>query len=370
MHERTPSIRLWFGVMVFSLVLLWGLLGRDKIGNDTETSASVSAPSARDTQSQSQAAPPTEIIRAKMHCQDLFHTACQRRGITSDPSGEVQPNIRGEIEALRLYEEIIHLHPDWTSDEVDEELVKNIYTDKRRRKLLDTFQWVVQEIKRIIEQQPVTIFSADLKKKLKARIDSTFLELPPPASLYSSEPDLFTKNEMYFESLQNGRRVIRVGGAYLLTVKSWFNRVFTLSHELAHSIDPCELRASHIEPAAYRRLARCFHQKKIVQGDSDRVLCSTKNQLGEAFADWVATEVTAHAMERYREKFKNHEDQVHAAINAVRDLCDQEFWVTEADREIYPDPAIRIGKIFAENPKIKSFLNCEEVPNESPYCAF
>lgn len=363
MHP-SPSLRLWFGGMVLAFVVLWSFFNPKKDQGG--------APSANRVPQAPQAAqlPPTAEIKKTIKCRDLFQVACLRRGITSDPSGDVQPNVRGEIEALRLYEQIIHEHPDWTSDQVDEKLVTNIYTERRRRKMLNTFQWVSTEMKRFIDNQADTVLSPAAKAKLKERIDSTSLELPPPASLYEAEPDLFTKNEMYFESLESGRRVIRVGGAYLLTVKSWFNRVFTLAHELSHAIDPCELKAAKIEPAVYRRLARCFYQNKIISKDPERLRCEQKNQLGEAFADWIATEVTAAAMEKYKQKLKSSDDNLHAAINSIRDLCDQEAWVTESDSELYPEPGIRIGKIFAENPKIKSILKCEASPDERPYCTF
>lgn len=366
MHP-SPSLRLWFGVMVLSFVVLWSFLTPKRTG---EFSSQV-APSADPVpQAIKLPAAPAPDAKPRLKCLDLFQSACLRRGITSDPSGDVQPNVRGEIEALRLYEEIIHEHPDWTSDQVDEKLVNLIYTERRRLKMLDTFAWVKVEMKRVIDSQDEAILATTLKKKLKQRIDSTILELPPPASLYEAEPDLFTKNEIYFETSSGGRRIIRVGGAYLLTVKSWFNRVFTLSHELSHAIDPCELKAAKIEPAAYRRLARCFWQSKVISKDPERLRCENKNQLGEAFADWMATQVTALAMDKYREKLKTPEDRLHAAINSIRDLCDQETWIGESDNEVYPEPAIRIGRIFASHPRIRNSIQCEVTPDERPYCTF
>ncbi len=367
MHGR-PQLRLWFGVLVLSLVVLWSLLATKPRGE--LPSGIVSAGGGTPTAAPRTPSAEAPSAKSKMKCADLFQLACLRRGVTVDPSGAVQPNVRGELEALRLYETIIHDNPEWTSEQVDEELVKKIYTERRRTIMLETFRWVAREMKRVIDHKPDNVLTRAVKKKLKQRIDTTYLELPPPASIYASEPDLFTKNEMYFESLENNRRVIRVGGAYLLTAKSWFNRVFTLSHELAHAIDPCELRADKIDPAAYRRLARCFYQQKIILKDPEQHRCGTKNQLGEAFADWMAAEITATAMEHYKERLKTHDDIVHSAINAVRDLCDQESWVAEGDTDLYPDPAVRIAKIFAHNPKIQKFLQCEVDTNEMPYCSF
>src|SRR4051794_6481392 len=55
-------------------------------------------------------------------CQNVYRAVCQKRGETHDPTGVVRPDADGEIKALRTYEEIIHQHPDWSSEQVDEEL--------------------------------------------------------------------------------------------------------------------------------------------------------------------------------------------------------------------------------------------------------
>src|SRR5687768_2237610 len=74
---------------------------------------------------------------ARFSCRNFYHLICGRRRPAADPTGIVQADVRGEVEALRLYEKILHENPTWTSDQVDEELVKAIYTDRRRRKLID-----------------------------------------------------------------------------------------------------------------------------------------------------------------------------------------------------------------------------------------
>lgn len=312
------------------------------------------------------AAPPRE----GPNCRDLYALACGRRDVTADPSGVVQPNVKGEIEALRLYEEIIHQNPGWTSDQVDQALVEKIYTERRRKRLLETFAWVMGRMKNLVERQPTSVFTPLVKKQIKERLENTVLELPPPASLYASEPDLFTKNEVYYETLEGGRRVIRVGGAYLLTAKSWFNRVFTFSHELAHAIDPCELQSAKIAVPAYRRLAGCFYKQGITRISAEALNCGQKNRIGEAFADWIAAEITADALQTFEPKFKTPEDRVHSAMNAVRDLCNQESWIVESESESYPEPHIRIGIIFGRHPRILQTLGCAPPPDAPPYCAF
>lgn len=303
-------------------------------------------------------------------CEHFFQLVCARRDVTADPTGNVSPNVRGEVEALRDYEKIIHEHPGWTSDQVDDELVKEIYTDRRRKHLQETFDWVLVMEKEFIDRQPPTVFTPAVKAKLKERLSATKLELPPPAALYETEPDLFTKNEIYYETLGDGRRVIRVGGAYILTAKSWFNRVFTFAHELAHAIDPCELESIPLELPAYHRLAACFSKHGIVHKSMEPVKCGEKNRLGESFADWIAAEITSEALVQRTAKFKNFGETLNSAINSVRDLCNQESWLDESESELYPEPHIRIGVLFAKNPRIAHLLGCAIPEGKDSYCTF
>ncbi|MCX6104160.1 MAG: hypothetical protein NT000_13010, partial [Proteobacteria bacterium] len=59
---------------------------------------------------------------ASLLCEHFYQTACAPKEVIHDPTGSVQPDIKGEVEALRLYETILHEHPDWSNDQIDEEL--------------------------------------------------------------------------------------------------------------------------------------------------------------------------------------------------------------------------------------------------------
>ena len=83
-----------------------------------------------------------------------------------NPTGVVVPDVAGEVEALRLYEETIHKHPGWTSDQVDDELVRVIYTEKRRKRLIEVYQWVTKALERFIDRQPAHVFSNRQKNQL------------------------------------------------------------------------------------------------------------------------------------------------------------------------------------------------------------
>jgi hypothetical protein len=300
-------------------------------------------------------------------CTDIYQVVCQKKGVTHDPTGFVRPDIEGEREAIQIYRQIIHENPDWSSEQVDEELANRIFEPKRRSRIESAFKWVRQTLKAIIDRQPLTVFSISEKRIIKNRIKHTQLQLPIPASLYSDEPDLLKKNEVYYERLAGGNIRLRVGGAYVLIARSWFNLIFTLAHELAHAIDPCELQsAGHVTPAAYQRLSRCFIQTGLISEKSFSD-CRKSDRLSETFADWIASQVSLEALKIFSTEF--HPTQVISAVrNSVRDLCEQEEEGDDLDTEIHPPPKMRINQIFG--PAIGSFLGCPTTQTLPQYCTF
>jgi hypothetical protein len=298
----------------------------------------------------------------------MFRSVCQRKGESRDPTGIVHSDAEGELQALRAYEDIIHRHRDWSSDQVDDELVQTIFTPKRRARIESTYAWVEKSIEAFINRQPDTVFSAAEKKILKQRVRSTTLQLPPPASVYADEPDLLTKNDVFYERAANGGMRMRVGGAYLLSAKSWFNVVFTLAHEFGHSIDPCELKVAKVAIPAYHQLASCFLKQGVIAARPNRRECGENDQLSETFADWIAVQVVSEALAHYATEFHDPISLTNAAANSVRDLCELEEG--EFETLLHPSPETRIERIFGRNPAIRHTLGCEDVVSDTPYCDF
>ena len=301
-------------------------------------------------------------------CQNIYTMVCHKAGETFDPSGYVQPDINGEKQATQMYQKIIHQHRDWTAEEVDEEIGRQIFTPRRRGRIEAAFYWVRHGILRFIDLQPNEYFNVLEKQQIKSRVLKTELQVPPPASVYADEPDLLTGNEAYYERMENGQTRLRVGGAYLLIAKSWFNLIFTFAHELAHSIDPCEIKADQLKFAAYDRLSACFLRRGLIAQPKDRKECGANDQLSETFADWVAVQVTAEALTLFATEF--HGTQVtHAARNSVRDLCEQDADRNQIVYKFHPPPKERIELIFGHNPAIRELLDCH-TPAEPAYCTF
>lgn len=308
-------------------------------------------------------------IDSKPVCESAYKVVCKNPGITRDPTGYVTPDADGERQVIEIYKGIIREHRDWTVDQVQEELAHKIFEPKKRARLLSAFNWVKGSINQFIDEQDESIFNSIEKFQIKFRLAKTQLQMPPPASVYADEPDLFTRNEAFYERTSDGKTRLRVGGAYLFIARSWFNLVFTFAHELAHAIDPCEIRAVHLSFPAYDRLEACFLQTNLVSTFQNRSVCGENDQLSEVFADWLAVQVTARALKYYQTEFDGKQI-LKAAINSVRDLCEQGHEASELDLKFHPPPRVRIESIFGHNPEIQSIMGCAPKPSDAPYCTF
>ncbi len=303
-------------------------------------------------------------------CNKIYDLICKKPQVDLDPTGTVHSDEESEKEAHEIYREIIRKNPGWSPDQVDEEFVHLVYTHQNRAKIYSAFEMVKRTLNHWIDQEPEAVFTAHEKYQIKDRIKKVELQLPPPAQLYQDEPDLLTKSELLYERKTSGETALRVGGAYLLFAKSWFNIVFSLAHELGHSIDPCEIRSAGMSFPAYDRLVGCFLEHRLIALRNTRSECGGNDQLSETFADWIAVQVTAETLVNYSSHL--HGSQIlNAAQNSVRDLCEAEPEAPDqTDLEFHPSSKIRIEEIFGKNPKIRKFLGCDPSLDTQNYCQF
>jgi len=300
-------------------------------------------------------------------CEKIFETTCHgRRPITKDPTGTVGRDVDAELELLRHFEGLVRENPRGSKAEIDEALAARVYSEVRRERVIATFRWVVDRLARILDDLPETTLTRQEKALLSKRIRNTELELPPPASIYADDPGLITRSGVFYERLANHRTRMRVGGAYLIAVSSQYNLVFTIAHELGHSIDPCEVKSLAIAIPSYDRLNACFLAEGWVETRRNRQECGENDQLSEAFADWIAAQVVADAMEFFAADYDRHQLQ-DSIVNSVRDLCEQGESLREPDSTFHPTPQVRIERIFGHQPKLRALLGCAR---KQPYCGF
>ncbi|MNJ94883.1 hypothetical protein D3C87_125860 [compost metagenome] len=301
------------------------------------------------------------------YCLDPHATTCATGWPSIDPTGRVLSDAAGEIRALRVMRNIIRENPTWTSEQVQDALITIIYSEKRRTRFKDSFEWVKTALTNFIKEQPATVFSDSEKTTLLDRLAVIELQLPPPAAVYADAMDLVTKNTVYYERTPQGQMRLRLGGAYLLNTSSWYNMIFTLGHEMAHAIDPCETYQADITPKIYGELVACFVDAGWVA--PDRSECGPEEQVSEVFADWIASELMGKAL-KVATKDYSSTDRTRAAINATRDLCDQASTEDSLDLSLHQQPRIRIGDIMGKNPSVRHTLKCEPKKNDSRYCRF
>lgn len=302
-------------------------------------------------------------------CGDIYPIVCAKKEALRDPTGSVRSDLEGERMALHLYQEIVAQHPDWNSEQVDREFIDKVYTPKVRGRLESAYRWVRHSLIQFLDKQPASIFTSEEKRQLKQRLMKTKLDLPTHESPYPDEPDLLTKSDVFYEVLGSGQMRLRIGGAYPLSARSWFNIVFTMAHELAHSIDPCEVRYARLSYPAYDRLGACFLSQGLIAARKTRQECSHNDQLSETFADWMAVQVSAKALDHFATEFKGPQ-LLSAIINSVRDLCEEENEETEEDIALHPPAKVRINRIFGKSPQIRELLGCANVKESSEYCQF
>lgn len=305
-------------------------------------------------------------------CLDLYQYVCFVNK-TKDPSGFVKRDAVGEVETLRIMEKIIQTHKKIAASKVYEQLVSEIYTNERVEILKNLFEEVRKKMLKFIDAQPFQALSLEERIVLKRQIERVVLELPPPASVYADEPNLYTSNDVYYERTNDGQLRIRIGGALLFTVNSKFNLAFTLAHELAHSFDPCELKYNNVDISAYHGLAECFGTPLVEQSGE----CKSHGRVSEIFSDWVATHIVADLLNESTEKYTISQTKG-ALMNAVRDLCveDEPYDedTTSKDRNdletsdefaaSHPTSSYRVNHIFAQHPQIRKLLGCKE--NQGP----
>ncbi|WP_413584669.1 hypothetical protein [Bdellovibrio sp. HCB274] len=302
-----------------------------------------------------------------LFCSKGYETICKSPPV-ADPTGETSLDYRGEIRALRILRRIVRSNPGWTTEQIENELVQQIYTEPRKQNLIRIFETVRGQMLEYVHQQPARVFSDYDKSVLEQRIRQVQLDLPVNRETYSDATDLYTKSEIYYESNNEGLMRIRVGGAYVLNTTSEFSIVFTMAHELAHAIDPCSLKSAQINYRAYDELVGCFVDSQWITREEAQ--CGNKDKTSEVFADWMGAEILARSIKN-RPNY-SLQDKVNASINAVRDLCDDSLGYEKVNLDYYPTDVIRVKSIFSKNGLLRKELQCAgtTAPPAQPYCRF
>jgi len=325
----------------------------------------------RKTQNSSQ-----ELTFPRTDCDHLYSFICEQEQKLSDPTGSLDISTVASQAAKNLLDEIKKRHPKLTPAEVQEKLAETIFNSKNQARIQKAFTWVKRELILFFEQQSDSIFTAAEKSRIQDLILKTRLKLPPPASVYADQLDLLTSDEVYYEKTEQGERLLRVGGGYILTSQSWFNLIFTFAHELAHAIDICEIKDEGLSFPAFDHLNACFLEHGLIDLHHERKECIAHDHLAEVFADWIAVQITSLSLKTFAQEYPKLPLE-NAIRNSVRDLCTpthherKDPHQNPEEFEFHPLPKIRVEMLFSHHPTIRALLGCGalKIPQAS-FCSF
>jgi hypothetical protein len=175
-----------------------------------------------------------------------------------------------------------------------------------------------------------------------------------------------------------------------LNNQSEFQIAHTIAHELAHSIDPCNIVLGHPDLAydykstttrekmeadfPFPNLLNCLRDEKSIHArpappddeplaDNQLLFCYD-DQIGESFADWIATETTPEYMTNNHPKLTQKQMQLGYA-NIFRRNCENEANLKAKDtKDVHPWLEDRINKLILTQPQIRKQMGC--LKNEHP----
>lgn len=265
-----------------------------------------------------------------------------------------------------------------------EKTMKLVTNEKRARKVeKDIFPKVKKILTAKINEM---VADPEVKMKLINKIQSIAYAGSDCSEVYSSfkgtSVGLLIPNAFYNSALNafmycNGK---------LLRNNSEFSIVQIITHELSHSIDPCNIQSvmgkkfriyekrSSIEELEsqypFRGVLGCLHSNESIGAlsrsspvDSHRPFCEG-DQIGEAFADWMGAEVLADYTEEYNASLSPNQKLI-GYSNIFRDYCNMP---QESGFDVHPSLRSRIDRILMANPKIRKQIGCGQPKNGLHYC--
>jgi hypothetical protein len=278
---------------------------------------------------------------------------CKRPYETVCSSGVHALKADARLKAYRLWEELKTAHPDSEDEELRDLFVERVFSTRKMEEISKAFEWVRDHLRDWVLDAPESTIPKKDKESLVYRINQIRIEDPTVEDSYVNDAYLLFSDEIQYVRYDNGFLKIRFGGAYILGEPGRSNLVFSLAHEMAHAIDPCELVRTGAHVSAFKPVESCFREKRWYNtslGDG----CGERPHLAELFADWIGARILARSL-----KDVAPERRTEALQSAVADLC-------YAVGKSHPAPEVRIGRILGESPEVRGELGCSGPASD--YC--
>ena len=160
-----------------------------------------------------------------------------------------------------------------------------------------------------------------------------------------------------------GLNKIAICPQYILNSDSEFNLVHTVAHEIAHSIDPCQLFQNNgINPDLYRGPLKCMQQKGFILNGEEN--CD-KNTY-EGFCDFIASKVMPIYFSNSRHPNFTPLDFQNGYANSIKNLITKNDLNSEGTdhKDLHPSVQKRY-QILMQTPSIRRQMGCEDIQSES-----
>lgn len=272
---------------------------------------------------------------------------------------------------------------------------------------------VIPEVKRLLLKKLNELEISDEQRRFMANKIKAI-----PERIDTACPDLVERDKPRSEDILSVLLVpsahykpqtnrIKVCGGNILQSQSDFQLVFTLAHEIAHSIDPCNLGSG---PTNWRveykntsvpseldtqypikNIIPCLRSEKSVAARNfttevedteaakkgNKPLDFCKDQINEAFADWIAAEVLPEYIETHHKLSTTQALNGYGNVRRIHCKIEEKLDKSEIDKKpietrikllSYPANEDRINKIILANPKARAQMGCPEKHSTHIYC--
>jgi hypothetical protein len=286
----------------------------------------------------------------------------------------------------------------------------NIKPDQEKKIKEDLFPQVKKTLLKKIDELSV---DDEIKMKLKAQIDNTefggFDCLDNPrTTLKYLEAQYLPKADLNYSRSGTGKNKILICRGISSYVESEFSLIFTLAHELSHSIGPClyseKFLKSKVEPQtiseldaqypfsqtltclrgnnstkAQNKLDFCKENKKnqrfdyneceILTQNPTLTHCPTtisKDQVEEATSDFFGVEVMQDLIkERHPDLTPEQWKRGISNLFPMADNCHEN---KSMEFDVHPKQMIRFNKIALAHPRIREAMGCSQKSSTKVYC--
>ena len=284
--------------------------------------------------------------------------------------------------------------------------------------------------KKVLKSQRFGIISEDnrIYKKFDEAIEATLVDVKKTMKDFMSKPSII-QNEKVRKKMQEKIGRIKFEGssclsedngsvAYILMRQAGYNvkketfiycrgmvdgrriseyqLVRTISHELAHSIDPCRIQfnfqfklfpvpiinykgSDNPEKTYPFPIIECLRSEDSIKAfrpdysSYSYSFCHDKDQINESFCDWLAAEILFRHMNSNSKLSGNNKNQhINGIASILRSSCDPEDGLGPSklgqDTGSHPATIDRLERILLAHPGIRRKLCGKNVKSEVKYC--